>query len=68
MQYAVKNMPELRNGNIEITPMLDKPAGILNEILKCDFLVAMLYLAKHECKGRAYHYGYAQYSYQVIYC
>jgi hypothetical protein len=31
--------------------MLDKPTVILTEILKCDFLVAMLYLAKHECRG-----------------
>ena len=54
MQYAVKNMAELKNGNVEITPMLDRPATILNEILKCDFLVAMLYLAKHECRGMFY--------------
>jgi hypothetical protein len=51
MQHALKNMPELRNGNIELTSMLDKPAVILAEILKCDFVVAMLYLAKHECRG-----------------
>lgn len=50
MQHALKNLPELRNGNIELTAMLDKPAVILTEILKCDFLVAMLYLAKHECR------------------
>jgi len=51
MQHALKNLPELRNGNIELTSMFDKPALILAEILKCDFLVAMLYLAKHECRG-----------------
>lgn len=51
MQHALKNLPELRNGNIELTSMLDKPTVILTEILKCDFLVAMLYLAKHECRG-----------------
>lgn len=51
MQHALKNLQELRNGNIELTSMLDKPAVILAEILQCDFLVAMLYLAKHECRG-----------------
>jgi hypothetical protein len=51
MQHALKNLPELRNGNIELTSMLDKPAVILAEILKCNILVAMLYLAKHECRG-----------------
>ncbi|XP_069683870.1 mediator of RNA polymerase II transcription subunit 24 isoform X2 [Periplaneta americana] len=54
MQHALKNLPELKNGNIELTPMLDKPAVILAELLKCDFLVAMLYLAKHECRD-VYH-------------
>ncbi|XP_021940557.1 mediator of RNA polymerase II transcription subunit 24, partial [Zootermopsis nevadensis] len=54
MQHAIKNLQELRNGNIELTSMLDKPAVILAEILKCDFLVAMLYLAKHECRD-VYH-------------
>jgi mediator of RNA polymerase II transcription subunit 24 len=51
MQHALKNLPELKNGNIELTSMLDKPAVILTEILKCDFLVTMLYLAKHESGG-----------------
>jgi mediator of RNA polymerase II transcription subunit 24 len=51
MQHVFKNLQELRSGNIELTAMLDKPAVILAQSLKCDFLVAMLYLAKHECRG-----------------
>ena len=51
MQHALRNLSELRNGGIELASMLDKPAVILAEMLKCDFLVAMLYLAKHECRG-----------------
>lgn len=59
MQHALKNLPELRNGGIELTSMLDKPAVILAEMLKCDFLIAMLYLAKHECRGTLQHVGTA---------
>jgi len=57
MQHALKKMPELRNGGIEFASMLDKPALILAEMLKCDFLVAMLCLAKHECRGMLLHVG-----------
>jgi hypothetical protein len=57
MQQALKNLPDLRNGGIELTSMMDKPAVILAEMLKCDFLVAMLFLAKHECRGMLLHVG-----------
>jgi hypothetical protein len=57
MQHALKNLPELRNGGIELSSMMDKPAVILAEMLKCDFLVAMLCLAKHECRGMSLHVG-----------
>nr|CAD7580721.1 unnamed protein product [Timema californicum] len=47
--HAIKNVSELRTDNMELTAMLDKPPTILNEMLKCDFMVAMLCLAKNEC-------------------
>nr|CAD7448099.1 unnamed protein product [Timema bartmani] len=47
--HAIKNVSELRTDNMELTAMLDKPPIILNEMLKCDFMVAMLCLAKNEC-------------------
>lgn len=65
MQHALKNLPELRNGGIELTSMMDKPAVILAEMLKCDFLVAMLCLAKHECRGMLLHVGTGG---QGLYC
>jgi len=65
MQHALKNLPELRNGGIELASMMDKPAVILAEMLKCDFLVAMLCLAKHECRGMLFHVGTGG---QGLYC
>ena len=65
MQHALKNLPELRNGGIELASMMDKPAVILAEMLKCDFLVAMLCLAKHECRGMLLHVGTGG---QGLYC
>lgn len=65
MQHALKNLQELRNGGIELASMMDKPAVILAEMLKCDFLVAMLCLAKHECRGMLLHVGAGG---QGLYC
>ncbi|XP_063216057.1 mediator of RNA polymerase II transcription subunit 24 [Bacillus rossius redtenbacheri] len=48
MMHALKNTTELRAGSVEYSAMLDKPASILNELLGCDFMVAMCCLAKHE--------------------
>ncbi|XP_066998835.1 mediator of RNA polymerase II transcription subunit 24 [Anabrus simplex] len=43
-QHALQNASDL-----QYPAMLDKPAAILKEMLSCDFMVAMLYLARHEC-------------------
>lgn len=51
MQHALKNnLPELKT-NVEHLAMLDRPSAILSDLLQCDFMQAMLYLAKHECRG-----------------
>jgi hypothetical protein len=48
--HAATNLPETTND------MLQKPAAILNNMLNCNFLTAMLYLAKHDDKGNGYYY------------
>ncbi|KAK7870071.1 hypothetical protein R5R35_012021 [Gryllus longicercus] len=51
VQQALINMEQICSGSVEYLAMLEKPSAILRDMLGCDFMVAMLCLARHESSG-----------------